>query len=225
MDFVIFGNSKIPDLSFTIEPQRGGLFSISCTNNYVLYGGDEEYTNTIDWWFLVMNTSPDLAPHTTYPDWTKARSCLQDKLLSIAQTQGERIFLQTYLEESKAQYPALIPQTWVNWIHYNPHDVERARRVKSEPFRVDFTMYYDSRKIVIEVDGSSHFSDILDVDTSSGRIVLEGSMSKYTEHLRKDRWLRSKGWEVWRFSEQEILEKGFNMADTLREIGVLVRSR
>ena len=64
MDFVIFGNSKSPDLSFSVEPQRGGLFWITSNTNYIFYGGDEQYTDSIDWWFLIMNTEPALAPST-----------------------------------------------------------------------------------------------------------------------------------------------------------------
>jgi very-short-patch-repair endonuclease len=221
MDFVIFGNSKSPDLSFSVEPQRGGLFWITSNTNYILYGGDEQYTDSIDWWFLTMNTEPALAP-SPYPDWSKARSRLQDALGAITATKGEKTFLEEYLKLSSDKHPALIPQTWVNWLHYSPQDPQRARRAKNEPFRADFTMYCDHRKIVIEIDGSSHFSDIFDID-GTGRIRYEGSMDKYTEHLRKDRWLRSKGWEVWRFSEAEILDKDFDISAVLAEMKIRIR--
>jgi hypothetical protein len=91
MDFVIFGKSKSPDLSFSVEPQRGGLFWITSNTNYILYGGDEEYTDSIDWSFLVMCTKPDLAP-STYRDWNKVRSRLQNALGAITATKGEKDF-------------------------------------------------------------------------------------------------------------------------------------
>lgn len=216
MDFVIFGKTKSPDLNFSIEPDRGGLFLITSNTNIILYGGDEQYTASIDWWFFTMNTRPDLAS-STYPDWSKARSRLQETLGPITATRGEKTFLDEYLKLSSDRHPALIPQTWVNWLHYSPQDPQRANRAKNQPFRVDFTMYWENRKIIVEIDGSSHFSEIIDID-DSGRIRYEPSMGKYTEHLRKDRWLRSKGWEVWRFSETEIVDKDFDMSAVLAEM-------
>ena len=220
MDFVIFGTSKTPDLNFSVEPDRGGLFWITSSTNYILYGGDEEYTESIDWWLLIMNTKPDLASHT-YPNWNEARPRLQDALRAITATKGEQTFLDQYLKLSSDKYPALIPQTWVNWLHYSSQDSQRAKRAKNEPFRVDFTMYWQHRKIIVEIDGSSHFSEIFDVD-GTGRIRYEASMDRYTEHLRKDRWLRSKGWEVWRFSEAEILEKDFDISAVLAEMKIRI---
>ena len=224
MDFLIFGNSKTPDISFSVEPQMGGQFRIWSSTNYVVYGGDEEQVDSIDWTFFCVNTEPEVGPltYSIHKEWSKFHSLLQDTLLPITATKGERVFLDAYLNVSNAYYPALIPQTWVNWLHYSAHDAERAKRAKHEPFRVDFAMYSDRRKIVIEIDGSSHFSEIFDVD-GTGRIRYEASMEKYTEHLRKDRWLRSKGWEVWRFSEAEVLDKDFNISAVLEEMKIKIR--
>jgi len=58
--------------------------------------------------------------------------------------------------------------------------------------------------IVIEIDGASHFGSY-EVD-AAGEITIESSMKDYTEHLKKDRWLRKKGWEVVRVSSQEVEE-------------------
>jgi len=219
MDFVIFGNSKSPDLSFTIEPRFGGSLQISASTNYIMYG-DGFDTASVDWWALIMNTSPSLDPSGTYPDWNKGRSQLQETLVPLAATKGERAFLDAYLKKSSDKYPALVPQTWVNWLHYSPQDPQRAKRAKNEPFRVDFTMYWRNRKIIVEIDGSSHFSEIFDID-GAGTIRYEASMDKYTEHLRKDRWFRSKGWEVWRFSEAEILDKDFDISVILKEMKII----
>ena len=67
-------------------------------------------------------------------------------------------------------------------------------------------MHYDDRQIIIAIDGASHFSEIFDIDQKTGRLKLEGSMEKYTEHLKKDRWLRREGYEVWRFSDLEVFD-------------------
>ncbi len=45
-----------------------------------------------------------------------------------------------------------------------------------------------------------------DVDMKSGRPKLEGSMEKFTQHLKRDRWLRCNGYEVWRFSDLEVMD-------------------
>ncbi len=44
--------------------------------------------------------------------------------------------------------------------------------------------------IIIEIDGASHYSNGID----------KPSMEVYTEHLRKDRWLRNQGWAIYRVS-------------------------
>ncbi len=149
------------------------------------------------------------------PVWSCSSSAilLKEGLFLLAPVEGEGVAL---------WQPALIPQTRVNWLHYSPHDPKRAQRAKLEPFWVDFTLYWEHRKIIIEIDGSSHFSEIFDID-GTGRIRYEPSMGKYTEHLRKDRWLRSKGWEVWRFSEDEMLEKSFDISAVLEEMKIRVR--
>jgi len=66
-------------------------------------------------------------------------------------------------------------------------------------------MHYEGRQRVIEIDGNSHFLEVFDID-KSGRMKLEGSMEKYTEHLKKDRWLCREGYEVWRFSDLEVFD-------------------
>lgn len=103
--------------------------------------------------------------------------------------------------------PALIPQVWVNWIHYDSKSEERAERASKEPFRVDF-MAKDSEiqeePIIIEIDGASHFGSYY--TNSEGDLRLESSMEAYTEHLKKDRWLRDKGWSVYRISSLEVQE-------------------
>ena len=100
---------------------------------------------------------------------------------------------------------ALVPQVWVNWIHYDPKDRERAKRRQKEPFRVDFMLIDEDlheSPIIIEVDGKSHFTRF-EVD-EAGETVAYPSLQKYTRHLRKDRWLRNQGWHVVRISNQEV---------------------
>jgi len=106
--------------------------------------------------------------------------------------------------------PALIPQVWVNWIHYDRYDKERAKRRRLEPFRVDFlyqgkNFFGEFRKIVVEVDDIWHVADFeRDVNSFLKSPRAKPSLTKFTEHLRKDRWLRRHGWEVCRFSTLEV---------------------
>jgi very-short-patch-repair endonuclease len=104
-------------------------------------------------------------------------------------------------------HPALIPQVWVNWYHFDPEDSERAQLAQEEPFRVDF-MVKDSVSslgndlTVIEIDGPTHFGET--EIGPGGELLIEAKMSAYTKHLKKDRWLRKRGWDVVRVSSQEV---------------------
>jgi hypothetical protein len=122
-------------------------------------------------------------------------------LANLTGSNAERKFFLAYVEEclisadesdkSVWSLPALIPQAWVNWIHYDPTDSKRAERAQKEPFRVDFMLKDNSineNLIIIEIDGSTHFA----------------SEEAYTKHIQKDRWLRKQGWQVYRISNSEV---------------------
>jgi len=119
-------------------------------------------------------------------------------------------FYKVVLDES-----ALIPQVWVNWIHYDPRDKERAKRSRLEPFRVDFLRqgkiegFVPFRRIVVEIDDIWHIADIeKNVESFLKSPEVKPSLGRFTEHLRKDRWLRHHGWEVCRFSTLEVEKEG-----------------
>lgn len=103
--------------------------------------------------------------------------------------------------------PALIPQVWVNWIHHDPTSRERAQMREKKPFRVDF-LFVDERvsdrPTVIEIDGLTHFGKW--VTNEAGEKSFEPSLDVYTEHIKKDRWLRNQGWNVARITNQEVEE-------------------
>jgi len=234
MEILICGSHSFPDISFQVDPNHG--LAIACKNNFVLnYEGQE--TN-ITWKDLIEKTEPSILGYdeVTRPwpmnRWKQGWGRLKEKLGKIPGSKGERLFLEAYFEASEKKLfskepraamdvvdrPALIPQVWVNWIHFDSKDKDRAQRTREEPFRVDFIMFHDKRKLVIEIDGTSHFSEILDVDPETGRIQYGPSLKKYTEHLKKDRWLRGRGWEVWRFSDEEILDEDFGVSGILAEM-------
>lgn len=113
------------------------------------------------------------------------KNFINDKVIGLVGSSSERKFFMDYVKSCIADVyyggiwdkPALIPQVWVNWIHYDPKDADRAERAQKEPFRVDFMLKdndINSNLIIFEVDGSSHFAN----------------EEAYTKHLQKDRWLR-----------------------------------
>ena len=94
MEFVIFGKSKTPDISFSVEPQRGGLFRIWSSTNYVVYGGDDEKVDSIDSHWLTINSEPELfdVPYEIYNDWGKFSSLLQEILIPITAPRANEPF-------------------------------------------------------------------------------------------------------------------------------------
>ena len=185
---------------------------------------DYEGLSEITWKDLIERTTPTIGGKSI--SWRIKKSgnipwdLLKKELIKLTSTAAEKYFMKGYLEVTDTHLmtledisslhfldmPALIPQAWINWIHYDSSDKERTEKIKREPQRVDFLMYYKQRWIIIEIDGTSHFSEIVDIDGKTGKVKLEGSLEKYTEHLKKDRWLRTKGYEVWRYSDLEIME-------------------
>lgn len=243
---LIFGNTSYPDISFSVDAHQG--YDFSCTNNSVLRLGDaDEFEKHlggfVGWTELLFLSSPSICDYGPLYDsdveagWQKVWPQMKECLGRLCQSKGERSFLEAYFTfcetdnlsrkrkgHDLGRCPALIPQVWLNWIHYDPRNKERAARTKREPFRVDFVMLDKGRKLVFEIDGQSHFSELVDVDQSSGLISWEASMAKYTEHLKKDRWLRSHGWEVWRFSDLEVFNEQSDFREEFESIRLSISS-
>jgi hypothetical protein len=229
MEKILFGNDR-PKLSFTQRPS--GSLNVEIENDTVLSFQDGLPT-TITWAeFAAQMGPPAFSLATTkYGSPEAAAAELENKseklknwvghLFRVVGSEEEKRFLELYLKACLGSTfggidkeipnagpwlaPALIPQVWVNWIHYDSKDEERAERRQKEPFRVDF-MLKDSEiqedPIIIEVDGASHFGNYY--TDPAGELTLEASMEGYTQHLKKDRWLRDKGWSVYRISSLEV---------------------
>lgn len=246
MNIVIFGNSRFPDISFTLSPSAG--LQISCRNNYVTVF--PQRSKKISWWDLFERTSPRLADfsysstlwrvgkppaHIDIREIIQSLKLCRASLEELCASPAEKTLFRLYwdyfftllgdrdpFEELKTQgiFPALIPQVWVNWLHYDSSDRARSMLMKRQPFRVDFAVFTEDRRLILEVDGSSHFGAPAPID-ERGTVHLDADMASYTEHLRKDRWLRRQGWEVFRFSNKEIEEMS-QIEDLLDEVGLLV---
>ena len=200
-----FGLEQSPDGSMTIQVENDNLYSFDQPPRTVTWADVED----------LRSKGEDIQRELFHR--------FADSLLEMTGSEAEAKFLRLYLKSTKEGitepvdqheyspwgYPALIPQVWVNWYHFDSKDKERAEKAREEPFRVDFAlkderMGIGDRFAVIEIDGASHFGHY-EVD-AAGDVILESSMDAYTEHLKKDRWLRKKGWEVIRISSQEVDE-------------------
>ena len=213
MDVLIYGNEP-PRIGFTQSPEGGISFEI---NNDQKIGFDSR-KEMITWRNAYCSTrrrqyryAPLFLPEVNSEGDKSVYNDFIAEWSEITGSKTEKKFFLDYAEKIWSEYlspwdaPALIPQVWVNWIHYDPQDKERAERAQKEPFRVDFVMK-DARisqhPLIIEVDGPSHFGRYS--VNPAGKPTLHASMVAYTEHLRKDRWLRRHGWDVYRISSQEI---------------------
>jgi very-short-patch-repair endonuclease len=225
MKIIVYGNEP-PQISFKQSPS--GSINFEFENEKVIYldpgDGDiigREADDVDVLWrdvYLSLLHNRGLVDleldHTEGSLWYGSfESLISNDLAPLIATESEKRFFDFYLELLSLEYsdmwdaPALVPQVWVNWIHYDPKSRDRAERVQQEAFRVDFMLRVRDAGgfIAIEIDGSSHFGGRSFV-SNSGAVMFEASMEAYTKHLRKDRWLRKQGWKVIRISNSEIDE-------------------
>ena len=92
--------------------------------------------------------------------------------------------------------PALIPQVWFN-CSLAPEQ-QSENKIKA-PTCVDFVLIFENKLHVIEIDSLSRYLRL----GSSGKWVVDEET--YTDNLRVERYLCSRGYEVHRFSEREII--------------------
>lgn len=102
--------------------------------------------------------------------------------------------------EGLLQEPALLPFVWMNWIPATLSDTPSA---PTAPFRVDFVLIVEDRKVVIALDALSDFTEY-ELDPHLRGMGAHLCHEKFTLQLRQDRWLRRDNWEVFRFSAQEV---------------------
>lgn len=112
------------------------------------------------------------------------------------------------------QYPALIPQVWLNFIwdkSLGVFDPERGY-LDENPSRVDFIMLTDQQKHVIEIDDPGHYATFRE-----GKYTV--NEEQYTKNLRIDRRLKWDGWIVHRFSRWEV-RSAFNIDYFMAVLGL-----
>lgn len=206
---IIYGK-EFPKINFISNPTGGTVFTVESHNFVQTDDSDKD----ISWYDLSSRIFYPIAceeetgtePLDTAED---TANVIKANFLRLTTTKSEQKFFEFYVDacvydvvnssESLMFYPALIPQVWVNWIHYDSRDTQRAERVQREPFRVDFLIkgkHIKDSPLIIEIDGTSHFGAYT---TGPDKAMLA-----YTEHIRKDRWLRKQGWNVVRVSNHEV---------------------
>ncbi len=232
MEILIFGNNSL-EIDFSRSPENG--LEISCKGNYIL--NFERIEQEISWKDLIYRTKPCwmafLSEESVLKDFKKGWGRFKKELSLLAGCEAEKKLLHDYFDICEKcfpddgqprspmetlRHPALIPQAWLNWIHYTPQNKNRLKKLKQEPFRVDFVLFYSGRKIVMEIDRVFQFNGNNNGGKKGETYLSESHFERYAESLKKDRWLRRQGWEVWRFSESEIRKKDFGLWGALQEM-------
>lgn len=95
-------------------------------------------------------------------------------------------------------FPALIPEVWLNYLGPDK-TADDELHLSENPSRVDFVMVADGKKVVIEIDGKSHYADY---HRDTNRWIPDER--RYTRNLKIERSLRRQGWEIFRFSDWEV---------------------
>ncbi|MEU5900207.1 hypothetical protein [Streptomyces venezuelae] len=89
--------------------------------------------------------------------------------------------------------PALLPEVWLHWDHQT---IGQRRDRAQHNIRMDFLMLLPGRRrIVLEVDGSQHYTD------NRGR---NPSPHRYAATMAADRELKFLGYHVYRFGHAEL---------------------
>ena len=152
------------------------------------------WSELVDWWRCIPGINPGEAART-----------LGLRLRTSLASDAERNLFDTYFKLYRPRLgdalPALIPQVY---LHYDPAVVKLLRhRAGLRRQRMDFLLLLpNSQRIVIEVDGSQHF-------TRDG----EPSLAAYSEMLSADRDLRLAGYEIYRFGSNELVGAGATVVE------------
>jgi very-short-patch-repair endonuclease len=130
------------------------------------------------------------------PDEGEAKRTLYQRLLKCLPDSSppQRNLFELYyaIHGSPVQnLPALLPEVWLLW---DPKTVRQRSPEALLHFRMDFVLILPhGQRVVLEVDGSQHYS-------SEGR----ADTTKYASNMRGDRDLKLNGYEVFRFGATEL---------------------
>lgn len=127
---------------------------------------------------------------------------LYKRLIQSISEDVEKKFFNSYIELVKLhglKMPILLPQVY---LHYDPKTIKELRVGKRLPCqRIDFLLLVNNHRIIIEIDGVQHYSDVND---SSKKIA---SPKKYAEMVSYNRKMQLCNYEVYRFGGWEFYGK------------------
>lgn len=180
--YLIFGVSKAkPDIR--IKQVLDGDLEVINSEDMLVY--DEEigdsllYKDFNKWWTKNKNK------YSWYDRQKQLQTC--------------ELLVQNYYRKNyyKEDHPVLIPQVY---LHYDPKTkAERKNCIFNEELtfqRMDFLIIYAGKRIIIELDGSSHFL----VDN---KVDLE----KYAKQVEYDRTMKFLGYDIFRICNNELLNE------------------
>lgn len=128
--------------------------------------------------------------------------------MKLVRQSGQRIYLEdpdfNQFQSKIFSFLFPVPQVWVYVIPKPPPGVkwqewEQRHQAERLPQRVDFLFTYQGKRHIVELDDVSHYGKRYE-----GTWIA--SEAQYRQTLSDSRWLRRCGFEVHRFTNQEILE-------------------
>lgn len=87
--------------------------------------------------------------------------------------------------------PAMLPEVWLHW---DPKTVQQRGAAALLGLRMDFLLLLPGHRIILEVDGVTHYTD------AKGR----PSPAAYASNAASDRERKLRGYEVFRFGGAEL---------------------
>jgi hypothetical protein len=208
---IIFASRAIkPDLRL-LDAVTNEIEIVSDPNHVLIYDSEIppdglRWRDLENWWALSQGIR----------DREKAKRTLWDRLReSIPRTSPPQLRLfKEYHDCFKTQIPelpALLPEVY---LHYDPRTVRERGFDALIRQRMDFLLLLPHGvRVVIEVDGKSHFADDDD----------RANPTRYAELAAADRELRLAGYEVYHFGATELMED--RASDVVRDFFVRLYGR
>lgn len=128
--------------------------------------------------------------------------------MEIVRLSGKQVFFEEQDFDWKTskffKFIIPIPQVWLYVIPKPPpgadwKEWENKHKKESIPQRADFLFTYNGKRYIVEIDDINHYAIL-------SKVTWLASEQKYRETLIDSRWLKAHGFEIIRFTNNEILE-------------------
>jgi very-short-patch-repair endonuclease len=188
---LIFASKVKPDLRFS-DAINNDIEVVTGRDDVLVYDrpiGLEGLTwrDLQAWWGESNGLDEHQAKKSLY---RRLMNCLPDS------SPPQRFLFESYFKHfrhSIPRLPALLPEVWLHW---DPKTVRERGKDALLRFRMDFLMLLpNGTRIVIEVDGQQHYSDV----------GSKADPRKYAAMVASDRDLRLAGYDVYRFGAAELV--------------------